>query len=693
MLTIPPKLLTKSSVTPVKLRNREKPWYEILQACHYPTTAVVLDFETYADSRYSLSKMATAEYIMDSRFEVLGLGVLEMQTPIDEYKTRTLFVQQEQGVRDRIARLQQHYGSDLSQCVVIMKNAKFDALVLALRYHIYPRYIIDIDDLSRHYRTRRKHDLKHLANEYGLPPKGDTKVFFGCSFKPRWVRGKRGKAPMRIPVMATDQQTALAEYCRNDVMREWELFIILLPFLSNPNIELLAMQHTLELFTKPSLCFDIARAQQLKETMKLEVKKACEAANSSCTDISGSKSFMQKLVSALRDASDDPSLYLKPVKGGGVKIAEAKLDAEREQLLTHPDPTVRSLMEARVAVKSWPLHTKRIERLVRTTQACSGLLPVPLIYYGCHTGRWSGGEKLNLQNLGARSHELINAIRELIVAPPDHKLVIVDSSQIEARVLAWLAGQADLVEKFRNNEEIYCGFATKVLGWPVRKPKATGIPEIEARHRWARQYIGKTGILGCGYGMGASKMLSQYKGGLTADVAEKIVQTYRREHPAITQFWYGVELVFAETVQTEKARTFGKLTLEATQKSDVVITLPNGRELSYHDVMFSPAIGRRDMEVYNALKKKWERIWGGHLTENIVQAISRDILLEALLKIESEGFHVAHHVHDELIIVVPDASAQKALERAIHLLSVPPAWGLDLPLAAEGAITDRYGGH
>jgi DNA polymerase len=278
--------------------------------------------------------------------------------------------------------------------------------------------------------------------------------------------------------------------------------------------------------------------------------------------------------------------------------------------------------------------------------------------------------------------------------------VIADASQIEARGLAWLAGQWDLLEKFEKGEEIYCGFAEKVLGYPVRKPREGGVPAIEAKMKWARNSVGKVGVLGCGYGMGASKAIGYSGGTLDLTTAEELVRTYRAANPAVVQLWENLEKAFVYAYRyNQEVCLYGlRIAPGASVDSvldpcDMTITLPSGRILYYQSVRVTDRWGQPSPEIFNPKEKTWVRIWGGYLTENVVQALSRDLLWGAIARLEEQGDHVALHVHDELILVVPTPEAEDALERAIDALSMPPWWAPDIPLAAEGVVSTRYGGH
>jgi len=725
----PPKLPGRMRTTPrceratgvakhlrysVPVRSQYDPeWRATLRDAGYPTIVVVLDFETYFDAEYSMrgDKLSTIEYIMDERFEVLGLSVLGMAQPFDNYGGRTHFWSGEQGAASILAHLQREYGQNLENCTIVAQNAVFDTAILAYRYNIRPPYIVDILGLARHWNSRAKNDLEHLCRRFDLPAKGETTDFKGVTFRKRLkkpkTRKKGPKLPQQTPRITDEQLVALRDYANNDVKREWELFTLLMPKLSCPSTELRILQHTLDLFLHPALDVDLRRGEKLIGEMDAEIDQTVNRLNTvraglrlepaTRKDIAGGNSFEALLYDALVVAGDDPARYAKGTKQKNKEwmFAIAKDDPQREWLEQHEDEHVRLLIEARNAAKSWPLHMKRVRRIINQGVASGRGLPVSLKYHGAHTGRWSGGEKINLQNLGSRGHELVNAVRELLIAKPGQELVIADASQIEARVLAWIAGQWDLVEKFANGEEIYCGFAERVLGYPVRKPKAEGgIPAIEKRMKWARNSVGKVGVLGCGYGMGSTKAVGYAKGAIDFETAERLVKTYREENDKIVQFWRGVERAFIYTAKYgEPCEMPRGLRFDQTPDCDVIITLPNGRELKYHQVKIEPDQYGDSIKVWNDLEKSSVHVWGGYLTENVVQAISRDLLWAAIQRLEDEGHRVALHVHDELIITTPKGTGQRVLNRAIAALGTRPAWAADCPLAAEGVVTERYGGH
>jgi DNA polymerase len=690
-------------------------WKDVLIRCGYPTACNVIDFESYFDEEYHMPRgsgegLSTVEYILDPRFEVLGCAFTHVHDHVsfpDYEGGATTFTVQEDATLARLRWLQQQYGQRLENCTVIMQNAKYDASVLAYRYGIYPRFIVDVLGLARAWNARTKHGLGEMVAKFGLPAKGDTEEFRGLTFKRRFVKPtkKRGsKLPVQRPIITDEQIGKLSAYACNDGMREWELFTILLPLLSRPEVELPIMQHTLELQTRPSIMVDFPKGEDIARRMDAEIERVIAPTGLTRAEVSKDGTFEEALTLVLQDAGDDPEQYKKqtarPIAaamGGGFKrsFAIAKADPEREVLCKHPDERVRHLMAARGAIDSWPNHISRVNRIMRMARACDGVLPVPLKYHGAHTGRWSGDEKINLQNLGSRGHELVNAVREMLIARSGRSLRIADLAAIEARVLAWIAGQWDLVTKFANGEEIYCGFAEDVLGYPVRKPrKSGGIPSIEAKMKWARNSIGKVGILGCGYGMGAAKTEGYAQGEIDFETAEKIVKTYRAKNTEIVKFWSDIERAFVYTVKYGKPCEMPRgLRFDQSDTYDAIITLPSGRELHYHKVRLTPDRRGDTIEVWNGREHHWEHLWGGTLTENVVQAMSRDLIAEALLRLETQGIHVVHHCHDELVAEGPAETGEADLKAMIHELTTRPAWGPELPLAAEGKVSVCYGDH
>ncbi len=466
-------------------------YQEILKSINWPTKVLLIDFETFYDQDYSLGKMSTIEYITDPRFDFTGCGFAVLNDSEDGDILPHFYPGDvvERGMKE----LQESFGDNLERCTVVAKNCKFDITILAIKFSIIPPYVIDIDDLLRHYDARMSHKMKDVTKMFSLKNKGETAQFKGLHYEE----------------MSDAQREALADYGKTDVQIEVDLFRSLLPQLSNPIVEIPVARHTLDLYLCPKIKFDFQKATDLKLKMLVEVKQIVDKTEHKDKDLSGNLSFIKLLQDALPEGEQIPVKVGKPGKNmtkllgtPGVIPAFAKDDRGFQELLVHSDETIRNLCVARQAVKSWPLHTKRITNMANQAKASGGLLRVPLNYYGAHTGRWSGSGGINLQNLGGRgrggqgTHPLIAAMRSLLGCLDGTILGIADSAQIEARILAWFANQEDLIKGFANGEDIYSVFATTLFNSAVYKPKENEIPPVKKLLK-IRRGFGKDAVLGC----------------------------------------------------------------------------------------------------------------------------------------------------------------------------------------------------
>ena len=390
------------------MRMVETMSYEtILQSVGYPPDCLTLDFETYFSVDYSLSKLSTVEYITDDRFEFCGVGILDSRFDIvpqffcpetmEEFFRKTSW----------------------NDFTVIVKHARFDITVLKEKFGIEPKYIIDVEDLSRHYDSRMSQKLEDLAPMFGLGDKGDTMQFKGF----HWDE------------MSPAMQIAMEKYCLNDVIKEWGLFKKLLPLLTNAKQELALMAHTRKLYLEPKIVFDFKKAEELITAMECKLNDITKDLGYTAKQLSSNNYFIEILSEVLPAGETIP---VKPGKPGKtmVKLLEkingvpsrrsvpalAKNDDGMKALLSHKKPEVRALVEARQALKSWPLHIKRIKNMAAQAKASGGKFRVPLVYYGGHTGRWSGSEGVNPQNFGGKGRAgsgtdpLIGQVRRLLKA-------------------------------------------------------------------------------------------------------------------------------------------------------------------------------------------------------------------------------------------------------------------------------------
>jgi len=266
----------------------------------------------------------------------------------------------------------------------------------------------------------------------------------------------------------------------------------------------------------------------------------------------------------------------------------------------------------------------------------------------------------------------------MLIAKPGHRLLFADYAAIEARVLAWLAGETELVKTFAAGGDVYKVMAKDIYNKPVDK--------IDGNER----QVGKMAILGCGYGMGGKRFAEQCKAmGIEVDSeeAKRIVYVYRESNSAISNYWRDIEDEFLENCR------------EVISQSGQFARLPlkSGRCLTYHNPRIvereTPWSAKREaveVDTLNSVTRQWtsQIIWGGLLTENVVQATARDLMAGAMMRLEMAGYPVIMSVHDEIICEVPDNHG--TLAEMIDLMVEVPAWAEGCPIAAEGKEGPRY---
>ncbi len=638
---------------------------DVLAKVGWPTDIVTIDFETYWDQDYTLSKQEwpTVRFVTSDKFEATGVGI--------RAEDRTGFYDPNL-IEKAFGVLQEKYGPNLERCVVVMQNAFFDALILHEHYNIRPKYILDTKQIASFLEARKSHALRDMAEEYGLKPKGDIK----------WSKG------LHWDDMSTIQRSDLGVYCNGDVDITTQLLQKMLPLVTNPELELPLMNHTTQLFLQKNFKFDFLLAMKIKGKVEKRADEIAKELGHTRAVISGNKTFVVLMQEAL------PPGEKVPMKQGKNKMipAFAKDDGGMKALLDHSDIKVRKLAEARQAVKSWPLHVKRVHNMIQQAKASDGYFRVPLKYAGAHTIRWSGCEGVNAQNFGSKADPLINQVRNTLLAPEGHVVVTGDSGAIEARGLAWIAKQEDLIEAFKQGKDVYSEFASQLLGRPVRKPEKYDPEPVAKVLKTGRDY-GKAYILGSGYGMGAARMLVEMRkipafaekierGEIDISTCKRDIKLYRKTYSMIPKFWNDAEKAFkVVTKYSDQIRTVGPLVFHS-HNSMVFLRLPSGRELRYPQC----AIRRSD----SSIRWRYGHLWGGSITENIVQSMCRDLLGFWILECEKVGLPIVIHVHDDMTTMVPkelEEGSQMTLEK---IMLSKPAWAEGLPLAVESHTGDRY---
>jgi len=663
---------------------------QILDKINWPTDVLLLDFETFFSVDYCMGKgkkaLSIIEYVTDPRFAFTGLGVQVNDKP-------RRFIPGPY-VPYMVGRLKERFGKALHNCTVIAKNNKFDCLILVEKFGIYPPYTIDVEDLSRYFDSRMSQALKDLCKLFKLPAKGDTKQFKGLYWE----------------TMSPEQRQAMKEYCLGDIKNEKSLLEILLPMLNNASTELNLARHTLNLYLKPILKLDTQQAT------KITVEMGRALSEDLCKVVwilkyrTKAKPNIPKIMRAKKIF---PSILLDvlpkgetvPMKQGKNQMipATAQNDVAFQYLLAHKDEKVRLLCRAKAACSSWPLHQSKVHRMVTQANCCDGLIRMPLKYYAAHTGRWGGTGGWNPMNLGGKGrgrpiHPLIAQVRGTLMAPDGYTLIIVDSAQIEARELAWAAHQNDLVKGFADGKDIYSEFASDLFQAKVWKPSEEEKKTSEGQTADIRRGFGKDAILGCGYGMGTNTFFDRCRqndtlrplfdaGEYNWNFIDKLIKTYRTKYTNIPAFWAEIAKCFRWPTKYPKERTVYEISETAKliftrSGSTTKMQLPSGRIMNYRHAIVSP----KD----NGIKYLHGHLWGGSITENLIQAMCRDLLGFWLLCCERCGIKIVLHSYDELVGCVPIKEAEYSLATMINIMTQGPAWADGLPLAAEGMVSERY---
>lgn len=642
---------------------------------------IVVDFETRWDRKhYTLSKMTTEEYIRSNEFKAFGCCI------------KTYGVDDTAWVAHKD--LQRAFDAiDWSQTAVLAHNAQFDVAILSWVYGCKPAFIYDSLSMARALRgVEVGNSLAKLSEEFGLPPKGNA------------VYSTDG-----LPELPPHIEAELAEYCAHDVWLCEQVFNRLAD--GFPKKELKLIDLTLKMFTNPVLQLDkemLSNAIEEERTTRssllerLAIDEAALASNPKFADV------------LLALGVEPPTKVSKTT--GKRTFAFAKNDALFQALLNSEREDVATLCEARLAVKS-TLERTRAQRFLDISTR--GTLPVPLNYYGAHTGRWSAskGSGLNLQNLKRGSF-----LRKSIMAPDGYTLVVCDLSQIEPRVLSWLAEDTALLDIFRSGQDAYAQFGAQMFG----------IPDLDKDSHPDLRQSAKSALLGCGYGMGwasfAAQLLTGFLGapptrydkafakqlGIGAYDVEKftsweenikrmveiprtctdqellvhclsaktIIDKYRAAAWPVVSFWQMCNSLIERSLAGGNPFEYKCLRFEKER-----IILPSGLALRYPMLKAVPDDGGRVQWLYG---EHGIKLYGGKLTENIVQAVARCVMTDGMLRIQKR-YSCVLTVHDEVVVAVPEVEAEEAKDWVLAQMVVVPTYMPGLPLAAEVDVAKRYG--
>lgn len=616
---------------------------------------ITLDFETYYTKGLGFKTQTTEEYVRDRRFEVIGVGV-----KIDDARA-TWFSGTKAEIHNYLSTLPWDTNA------LLCHNTLFDGCILSWHFGINPMFMLDTLCMARAlHGVDVSGSLASLSARYGIGQKGDEVLK---------AEGKRRED------FTKEELATYGDYCINDVELTYKLWLGLSS--AFPDDELGLIDMTLRMFTHPVFMVDDALLQDRAIELK-EEKLALLGGLMGALDCNDAESVRKKLASNKQFAEVLTLLKIPvPMKEskttGKETYALAKNDEEFLKLLEHEEPFVQQLCAVRLGTKS-TIEESRIERFIDVGKRNKGRLPIPLKYYGAHTGRWAGSDKVNFQNLPSRDKKK-KTLKNAVIPPDGHVIINCDSSQIEARVLAWLAGQDDVVKQFADGEDVYSVFASKIYDRPISKADP-----IE-------RFVGKTCILGLGYGTGKLKLQHTLKTTppgitVTEDEAKSYVDIYRNTNDKVIQLWKDGDAVLKDLANwgDTEPYTYGEHKCLKVVKEG--IQLPNGLYLRYPNLKLDTTESKSSY-AYTSRKGK-ASIWGGTLVENVVQALARIVVGEQMLKI-NQRYRVALTVHDAAVCVVPEEDLDSAMAYIVECMSVPPDWARGLPVSCEAKHANSYG--
>lgn len=712
-----------------------------------PSTLVTLDFETFYSKDYNLKKLTTEAYVRDPRFEVIGVGVKVGKAPsawleVDDFR----------------AWAARQYWRRLA---VLAHHAHFEGLVLSHHFGVVPGFWLDTLSMGRAV-VGEGHGLSldALAQRYGVGRKGtevhDFKGYRRRDFTPEeWLR--------------------YGAYCNNDVeLSEQLLRRMLVEF---PRAELWLIDTTIRMFSEPRLIGDLPALERTRDEERARKAALLERVADALQVPAGIPETRQEAARAALASNPQFAAVLQrfgveaATKLGkrGETFAFAKSDDFMRDLLESEDETVRQLAEARLDTKSTIVGT-RTERLLGVAKR--GRVPIYLKYSGAHTHRWSGGDGSNMQNLNRGG-----SLRAALLAPDGERLAVADSGQIEARVLAWLAGQQDTLETFRRNDAKSAKYGAEFAARAprgreptkdeekaiARELAALGIEDGDFYSDRGSAYFGrklskretpverqsaKSMELGLGFGMGSRAFaLNLLKGFLGAPpvcfgeaerarygvlvgwferqnygrsvwgrelkamwgegvklppgdgdpferfkvhvaVTAHFVQAYRNANSYVVQLWRKLESAIAVMAEPGDPNAV-RMRIAPLEIMHQTIRKPSGLVLHYPEL-------RRSTDGWSYIGYKEGRLqrlklYGGLLTENVVQSLARDVVAEQALWVRADGTRVVTTTHDEIVGLRRAEEADAALARMLDIMRTPPEWAAGLPLNASGAVARSYG--
>ena len=593
---------------------------------------IYLDFETYYDVQLSLTKMSTVQYVNHPDFKVWGVGI-KVEDGLTEWYN-------EEETPEILGQI------DWAATAVVCHNTLFDAYILTQYYGYKPAFYYDTAAMSR-----------------GLYPNMSASLANACKREfPNDETKRKGEELVNakgVRDLDPELDAQIGGYCIQDVDLTYELFKSYST--GYPDKELQIIDLTVRMFVEPKLMLDRGSLIAYKDDITKRTEQAIQDSGVTREVLASQVKFKDHLESLGITVPTKKS----PTTGQQIP-AFGKNDSAYIQMC-NMYPEYNHIWEAREMVKS-RIEETRAQRFIDSTNP-DGTFSIPLRYYAAHTGRFGGSDKINLQNLPRGSK-----LRTALMAPEGQKLYIADLSNIEARMLAWLAKEHELVQAFATGRDVYCEFASQIYGRTITKAD-----KLE-------RYVGKTAILGLGYGMGADKFQATLKtGSPSVDVgdatAQAIVMQYRAMYSNIPRLWSGMKDSLFQMINPRGiGLKYGPLTIQRH-----ALELPNGMRLSY------PGLHYQAGQFIYKTEREMIRTHGPRITENVVQALARLVITDQMLEIQAlPEVDIVLQVHDEIIAIGSEYNADATMNKIIEIMRTAPEWCQDLPLDAEGGVSQVY---
>lgn len=603
---------------------------------------IVVDFETFYSQDYSLSLIQTEDYIKDPRFQVILVGI-----KIDNAPTYWFSGTKKQ-VKAHLDSLEIH------KSALLCHNTIFDALILLWHFAITALLYLDSMALAQALikpfvrSVSLDSCLKHL-------PLGVTKG--------QVVHNMKGRT---LESLSKQELVSYGDYCMTDCEGEYRLFKYLVRQM--PPQELRVIDFTIRMYLFPQMVLD----QTLLAELLAETKAKKEAALAALPAAITKEHLMsnQKFAAVLQSYGVELPLKISPTTNA-VTYAFARSDTGWKELEEEyaDDTTISAILAARLSAKS-TLEESRTQRLLDIAIK-NYEFRIPIRYAAAHTFRDGGMDGINAQNLPRIDK---SRMRFAVRAKPGHVILAADLAQIEARITAWLAGQKNLLQAFRDKIDSYSQFITR----------ASGIDTVKGRSMEddKRRFIGKTCILGLGFGVGAKKLqaaLRMYGIKVSLADCQRYVDVYRNEmYPMIPMLWRK----FDHAISSVMASNMGVIKVGPVTVGRHAIVLPNNMALVYNNVRFLQTDKYKGW-AYNYANET-RTLWGGKVTENVVQALARIMIMEYMLQIyDTLKIRPSLRQHDELDYVVPAKYAARVAQVVGKIMRVPPSWAPDLPVEVE----------